>query len=222
MENAHPRKSWSSPVIWGNQIWLTTGTDDGNQLFALCIDKETGKVIHDLKLFEDPAANPIFKRYNTYASPTPVIEEGRIYITFGSAGTACLDTATAKTIWERRDIKINHYRGPGSSLMMFNDMLIFDFDGSDAQFITALDKKTGQTLWKTNRSLDHMDLDASGKPKSEGDFRKAFSTVASPPSTASPPSSASLPKPPTPTKPTPARKSGALNTATCTAAPRRR
>ena len=81
-------RAWSSPVVWGNQVWLTTATEDGDQLFALCIDRESGKIIHDLKLFTDPAPNPIFKRFNTYASPTPVLEDGRAYITFGSAGTA--------------------------------------------------------------------------------------------------------------------------------------
>lgn len=169
-------RSWSSPVIWANQIWLTTASEDGRDLYALCIDKETGKVQHDIKLFEDPAPNPVFKQYNTYASPTPVIEDGRIYITFGSAGTCCLETATAKPVWDRRDVKINHYRGAGSSLLLYKDLLIFDFDGSDDQFILALDKKTGHTAWKTPRSVNYGDLGPDGKPKSQGDFRKAFST----------------------------------------------
>lgn len=169
-------KGWSSPVIWGNQLWLTTATADGHDLFAICIDKETGKIMKDIRLFEDPAANPVFRQYNSYASPTPTLEEGRAYITFGAAGTACLDTATFKTIWERRDIKVNHYRGAGSSPLIYNDLLILDFDGSDAQFIICLDKKTGDTVWKTPRSLDYRDLGPDGKPKASGDFRKAFST----------------------------------------------
>jgi outer membrane protein assembly factor BamB len=169
-------RAWSSPVVWGSQIWLTTASEDGRYLSALCVDKETGKVVHDLKLFEDPTPNPVFKKFNTYASPTPVIEEGRVYITFGAAGTVCLDTATAKPVWERRDIKVNHFRGAGSSLMMYKDLLIFDFDGSDAQFVVALDKKTGETVWRTERSVDYGDLGPDGKPKADGDYRKAFST----------------------------------------------
>lgn len=169
-------KAWSSPVIWGNQIWMSSATDDGRELFALCVDKESGKIVHDIKLFDDPAANQMFKKFNSYASPTPVIEEGRVYITFGAAGTTCLDTATAKPIWERRDIKINHWRGAGSSLLMYKDLLVLDFDGADAQFIIALNKKTGETVWKTGRSLDYQDLGPDGKIKADGDFRKAFST----------------------------------------------
>src|SRR5687767_13102702 len=60
-------RSWSSPVIWGNQVWLTTATEDGRYLSALCVDKETGKIVHDLRLFEDPTPNPVFKKFNTHA-----------------------------------------------------------------------------------------------------------------------------------------------------------
>jgi len=169
-------KGWSSPVIWGSQIWLTTATEDGRELYVMCVDKETGKVVRDIKLFDDPAANPVFKNYNSYASPTPVIEEGRIYVTFGAAGTTCLDTATAKPIWERRDIRINHFRGAGSSPLIYNDLLVMDFDGSDAQFVVGLNKKTGETIWKTGRSLDYQDVGPDGRVKADGDFRKAFST----------------------------------------------
>jgi len=169
-------KGWSSPVIWGKQIWLTTATEDGHDLFVLCIDKESGKIIHDIRLFEDTAANPIFQKFNSYASPTPVLEEGRIYITFGAAGTTCLDTATAKPIWERRDIRVNHYRGAGSSPLIHNDLLIQDYDGSDAQFVIGLNKKTGDNVWKTQRAHDYGDVGPDGKVKADGDFRKAFST----------------------------------------------
>ena len=107
-------KGWSSPVIWGTQIWLTTATEDGKQLFVLCVDRDTGKIVHDRKLFE--VAKPGFcPPHNSYASPTPVLEEGRVYVHFGSYGTACLDTASGQTIWARRDLPCDHYRAPGSS-----------------------------------------------------------------------------------------------------------
>lgn len=168
-------RAWSSPVIWGNQIWLNTATEDGRDLFAVCVNRDTGKVIHDLKLFT--IEKPQFAhKFNTHGSPTPVIEAGRVYITFGAAGTACLDTKTGKTLWERRDLECNHYRGAGSSPILFENLLIMNFDGSDHQFIIALDKKTGKTAWLQKRSIDYKDLDANGKPDSEGDWRKAFST----------------------------------------------
>ena len=99
-------KGWSSPVVWGDQVWMTTAKADGTQLFAVCVDRKTGNILYDLKLYEQekqyPAHNP--GSTNSYASPTPAVEEGRVYVHFGSYGTACLDTKTGAKIWERRDL----------------------------------------------------------------------------------------------------------------------
>jgi outer membrane protein assembly factor BamB len=139
------------------------------------VDRESGAVVHDLKLFD--VEKPQFAhKFNTYASPTPVIEEGRVYVTFGSPGTACLDTGSGRVIWERRDFVCNHYRGAGSSPIAHGDLLIMNFDGSDHQFVVALHKQTGKTAWRTERSIDFKDLGPDGKPEMEGDLRKAFST----------------------------------------------
>ena len=168
-------RAWSSPVVLGQQIWLTTATPDGKQLYAMAFDKDTGKTIHDLKLFD--VATPQFAHsFNTYASPSPVIEPGRVYITFGSPGTAALDTASGKVIWERRDLECNHFRGAGSSPIIYRDLLIMHFDGSDVQYVVALDKRTGRTVWKTPRSVDFKDIEPDGRIKADGDFRKAFAT----------------------------------------------
>src|SRR6185503_14158862 len=107
---------------------------------------------------------------------TPVIEPGRIYVTFGSPGTACLDSKTGRVLWERRDFVCNHFRGAGSSPILHEDLLLMNFDGSDHQFIVALDKKTGRTVWQKDRSIDYKDLGPDGKPEADGDWRKAFST----------------------------------------------
>jgi len=168
-------RAWSSPVILDNQIWMTTATPDGRELFAVAVDQHSGKILYDLKLFqvETPQyAHP----FNSYASPTPVIEPGRVYVTFGSPGTAAIDTKTGKVIWERRDLECNHFRGAGSSPIIFGDLLLMHFDGSDVQYVVALDKRTGKTVWRTNRSVDFKDLGPDGKPEAEGDYRKAFAT----------------------------------------------
>jgi outer membrane protein assembly factor BamB len=168
-------RAWSSPVVLGNQVWLTTATEDGRDLFAIAVDRATGRVVHDLKLFhvdQPQYAHP----FNTYASPTPVIEPGRVCVTFGAPGTACLDPQTGRVLWERRDLECNHFRGAGSSPIIFGDLLIMHFDGSDLQYVIALDKRTGKTVWKTPRSVDFRDLGANGKPQADGDWRKAFAT----------------------------------------------
>jgi outer membrane protein assembly factor BamB len=168
-------RAWSSPVILGNQVWMTTATPDGRELFAVALDRDSGKILFDLKLFD--VATPQYAHpFNTYASPTPVIEPGRVYVTFGSPGTAAIDTKTGKVIWERRDFECNHFRGAGSSPILFGDLLLMHFDGSDHQFVVALDKRTGKTVWRTPRSIDFQDLGPDGKPKADGDFRKGFAT----------------------------------------------
>ena len=144
-------------------------------MFAVCIDRDTGKVIHDLKLF-DVAKPQYCHPFNSYASPTPAIEAGRIYVTFGAPGTACLDTQTGKVLWTRRDIECNHFRGAGSSPILYSNLLLLNFDGSDHQFVVALDKQTGRTVWQKKRSIDFQDLGPDGQPEQGGDYRKAFAT----------------------------------------------
>jgi outer membrane protein assembly factor BamB len=162
-------KAWSSPVIWGERIWLTSATEDGHQLFALCVDARTGQIVHDRLVFE--IAEPMFcYPYNSYASPTPVVEESRVWVHFGSAGTACLDADSGRVLWSRQDLPCDHWRGPGSSPIVFRDLLIVSFDGYDLQYVVALDKHTGKTAWKTDRSIDYGTDD--------GDYKKAYSTPA--------------------------------------------
>ncbi len=167
MEVAIHDKGWSSPVIWGNQIWLTTATADGHKLFVICVDRETGKILHDIKLFD--VEKPGFCiPTNSYASPTPVVEAGRVYVHFGTYGTACLDTATGRTLWSRRDLPCDHFRAPGSSPILYGDSLFVNFDGFDLQYVVALDKATGKTRWKSDRNIDYG--------TDNGDLKKAFGT----------------------------------------------
>jgi outer membrane protein assembly factor BamB len=158
---------WSSPVIWGRQIWVTTARADGSELFAICIDRDRGQVLQNVKVFEVEKTQSI-NLVNTYASPTPVIEAGRVFVHFGTYGTACLDTRTAKVLWARRDLNCDHQMGPGSSPISAGKLLIFEVDGMDVQYVIALDKATGKTVWKTPRSTDFTGITP--------DRRKAFST----------------------------------------------
>jgi outer membrane protein assembly factor BamB len=158
---------WSSPVIWGDQVWLTTARADGKEYFAICVDRKSGKILHDLKLFTVAKPDPS-PDYNSYASPTPVIEEGHVYVHFGRYGTACLDTKTAKVLWERRDLPCNHWRRPGSSPILHGKRLFLTFDGYDVQYVVALDKATGKTNWKKDRDIKYSSDD--------GDIKKGFST----------------------------------------------
>lgn len=156
-KTAIPHRGWSSPVVHGNQIWMTTATEDGHELYAICVDLHTGEIVHNVQVFYQDDPQRIHDT-NSHASPSPVIEDGRVHVHFGSYGTAALDTETAETIWERRDFNLDHRFGAGSSPIVYNDMLIFHGDGSDVQFIVALDKKTGETVWRRDRSVTFGNL----------------------------------------------------------------
>lgn len=178
-------KGWSSPVVWGDKIWLTTAKEtyaanapkenasqkiprpELLELFAVCVDKTTGKVVHNILLRAEKNADYCHS-YNSYATPTPVVEEGRVYLHFGSHGTFCVDTKTAKPIWERIDLKCDHFRGPGSSPIVHGDQLFLTFDGYDQQYVTALNKKDGTTAWKKDRKIKYSTTNA--------DLYKAYST----------------------------------------------
>ena len=170
----------STPVIGEGHLWFTSATEDGKEQFVYAIDPATGKILLHEKLFDNPDPEPLGGAVgvNTYASPSCVLEPGAVYVHFGSYGTARLDPATGKKMWERRDIQCRHFRGPGSSPVLFEDLLLLTFDGIDRQFVTALDKNTGKTVWLTPRTTDFKDLTADGKPKLDGDLRKAYHTPA--------------------------------------------
>ena len=168
----------STPVVMDGQVWLTTATPEGHDFFAICVDAKTGKVLFNEKIFhsDNPESLGNGKGMNTYATPSAVIEPGRVYVHFGSFGTACLDTKTAKVLWKREDLKCRHYRGPSSCPVIFENLLILTFDGADLQYHAALDKKTGKTVWKTDRSVAWNDEHVPGQMAKDGDLRKAHST----------------------------------------------
>jgi outer membrane protein assembly factor BamB len=162
-------KAWSSPVIYDGQIWLTTATRDGHDNYAICVDQASGKVLHDKHLFHNENPSVVLE-FNSYGSPSPVIEAGRVYITFGSYGTACLSTKTGEVLWSRRDLPCEHHRGPGSSPILHGDLFILHYDGFDYQYVVALNKQTGETVWKVDRDVDYGTDD--------GDIKKAYATPA--------------------------------------------
>lgn len=171
-----PFRGWSTPVVLGGQVWLTTATLDGHDFYAMCLDAATGKILFNEKLFHNDTPEPLGNAVNGYASPSPAIEPGRVYVHFGCYGTACLDTGTFKVLWQRTDLPCRHYRGPASSVILFENMVILTMDGADVQYLVALDKQTGKTVWKTNRSVKFNDAEGFQKFAKDGDLRKAHST----------------------------------------------
>lgn len=167
-----PGRGWSSPVIAGNEIWMTTALENaaeaggGLVLAALCVDRESGDVLREVKLFNQPQP-PEIHSLNSYASPTPVIEGETVYCNFGTMGTAAVNRADGKVIWRNEELKFDHETGPGSSPILFGDLLIVHCDGKDQQFVTAFSKQDGKIAWQTTRS---------GELHPDGMMKKAFST----------------------------------------------
>jgi len=181
---------WSSPVIEGDQLWMTAATvslssdedkekrladNTGSQplvvadtltMRAICIDRNTGKVLHDVELMTTKDPQPVHT-LNSFASPTPVLSDGRLYCHFGTYGTACLDTQSQKVLWKNQDLHIKHENGPGSSPVLRDGLLFVHFDGSDQQYVAAFNAKTGAVAWRTDRS---------GEMNSNPQLKKAYGT----------------------------------------------
>ena len=167
-KTAIPGKAWSSPVIWDDLVWLSNATADGTRLSAVAVARDNGRIVHDITVFEI-AAPQFCHPFNSYASCTPAIERDRLYLHYGSAGTACLDTESGKILWTRQDLPCDHFRGPGSSPIIHGNLLIVALDGFDLQYVVALDKTTGKTMWRKDRNIDYGTTD--------GDAKKAYPTA---------------------------------------------
>ncbi len=172
---ALPGRGWSTPVVEGDQIWVTTAIENaasaeqaekrlkentGDQpvtvlesvsLRAICVSLESGEVLQDVELLNVKEPQWVHQ-LNSYASPSPIVKEGRLYAHFGSFGSACLDTRSGSVLWRNEELHVRHENGPGSTPVLWKDRLIVHFDGSDVQFIAALSTETGKVLWRSERS----------------------------------------------------------------------
>jgi outer membrane protein assembly factor BamB len=144
-----PGLGWSSPVIRGDQIWLTTATDDGRSLRALRLDRATGRIDANVEVFGREQPDKIHQK-NSHASPTPIIDGDRVYVHFGPNGTACL-SSDGKILW-KTVLDYDPVHGPGGSPTLFEDMLLLSCDGAESQYVVALDKNTGEVRWKRDRN----------------------------------------------------------------------
>ncbi len=188
-----PGRAWSSPVIADGFIWATTaievfpsdeekieimikqGIEEKKfkqlqvakriDLKLLKIDLQSGELKTTIDLTSIDAPDAIHS-LNSYASPTPAIDGDKIYCHFGTYGTFCIDRATGKQSWTRK-LPLVHSVGPGSSPFIYDDMLILIQDGVERQYVTALNKASGETIWEKDRP----EMDAP-----TGDMKKAYST----------------------------------------------
>jgi outer membrane protein assembly factor BamB len=148
-----PGLGWSSPVVNGNQIWLTTAIEDAGSLRAICVDRMSGAIVHNVEVFRKDDLGRVNAK-NSHASPTPVLEGDRVYIHYGAHGTACL-SADGHILW-RTELNYDHRHGPGGSPVVVGGVLVVACDGADVQYLLGLDVRSGRTLWKTPRKKAEM------------------------------------------------------------------
>jgi len=144
-----PGRGWSSPVVAGGRVWLTTSVKgNGASLRAVAYDVETGREAVNVEVFRLRSAE-LLNAKNSHASPTPIADGERVYVHFGAEGTAAL-TTSGEIVWKTR-LPYQSQHGNGGSPMLYGDLLILSCDGSDQAFVVALDKRTGKVRWKTWR-----------------------------------------------------------------------
>jgi outer membrane protein assembly factor BamB len=148
-KTALPGLGWSSPVVAGGKVWITTAVERrGISLRLIAFDVATGRESVNVEVFHIAASRAINPK-NSWASPTPIVDGDRVYVHFGADGTAALSTSGA-LLWKQR-FEYSSQHGAGGSPVLYQDLLIFNCDGSDVAFVVALDKMTGKVKWKTNR-----------------------------------------------------------------------
>lgn len=162
-----PGESWSSPIVWGDRLFVTTATDLGESCRVLELDRRSGKLLWDKEVFKQTPRHK--QERNTFATPTPATDGERVYACFGDGSFAALDF-DGNVLWVNRDYKFYGEHGLGTALRLHGGLLIMARDGSSdgddkklgwqkpwgQSYVLALDARTGKERWKTGRGLSRI------------------------------------------------------------------
>ena len=153
-----PGVGWSSPVVSGGKIWLTTAVEErdgarvrGVSLRVLAFDAASGRETVNVEAFRIDRPGAINTK-NSHASPTPIVDGDRVFVHFGAEGTAGL-SSDGSILWKTQ-LRYASQHGSGGSPVLYRDLLIVNCDGNGGPgdaFVAALDVKTGKIRWKTER-----------------------------------------------------------------------
>lgn len=161
-----PGQGWSSPVVVGDRIYLTAAiaeqTADNEQatqnqpayrLVLFCVAAESGELLQEVELFRQAADAPRIHQKNSHASPTAVYDGENLFVHFGHQGTACV-SLQGDVLWKNDSLGYQPVHGGGGSPSVVGELLIFSRDGAETAEITALDKRSGQVVWKSQRGVE--------------------------------------------------------------------
>ena len=159
-----PERGNSSPVVWGERVFVTQAIDKEMKRLLLCLDRATGKELW--RAGTTAAEKELTHDTNPPCSASPVTDGERVIVSFGSAGVFCYDFA-GKELW-KRDLGVQrHIWGNASSPVLAGDLCFLNFGPGERTFLIALDKKTGKTAWQHDEPGG-----ASGEPKPDADPKK--------------------------------------------------
>ncbi len=166
-KTAIPGEGWSSPIVFGDHVFVTATTDEGKSCHVICVDRRTGNIRWNTKVFDQEVRKK--RPENSDATPTPVTDGEHVYAVFSSGGIAALDYS-GKLAWSNHEVDFYGHHGLSASPILVNDLLIMAFDGSSSgddnkigwkipweeAVLLALDKQTGEARWRGKRGLSRL------------------------------------------------------------------
>jgi outer membrane protein assembly factor BamB len=146
---AVPGSGNSSPIVWGDRIFLTTAYDNGRRMSIVAFRRSDGQ--QQWEAFAPEGKSPYGNHYkNGYASATAATDGARVYASFGARGLLAVDMA-GKVVWHRELGRMDAYHGTAGSPLLYKDRLILYQDQFNDSFVAAFDTRTGRELWRTKR-----------------------------------------------------------------------
>ncbi|WCJ59371.1 PQQ-binding-like beta-propeller repeat protein [Fontisphaera persica] len=170
-------EGWSSPIVWNDRVFVTAAREDGTQCHVICLDRDSGKVLWDVRVFEQRRLRKEGK--NSYATPTPCTDGQQVYAVFNDGSIVALDFQ-GQVAWTNREVAFYSRHGLGASPIVHEGLLIMPYDGSqrvdevgnwpnnsdfertgwqipwDKSFLVALDTKTGRRVWTARRGMSRI------------------------------------------------------------------
>lgn len=171
-KTAIPGEAWSSPIVWGDRVFVTTATEGGASSRVIALDRRTGAILWNTEVFRQVLRRK--EARNTYATPTPATDGRRVYACFGDGSFAAVDM-NGSVVWTNREYPHYSQHGLGTALLLHDGLLIMARDGSsegedkklgwqipwDQSYVLALDARTGKERWKGWRGRSRI---AHGTP----------------------------------------------------------
>jgi outer membrane protein assembly factor BamB len=146
---AVPGSGNSSPIVFGDRIFLTTARDSGRKLSLLAYRRSDGELLWETA-FDAEEVEHVHQK-NGHASATPVTDGERIFASFGSQGLAAFDY-DGRILWHRKLGALSNYHGSAGSPILYQGSVILYQDQESESFVAAFDQRTGDTLWSAQRA----------------------------------------------------------------------